>query len=96
MVNRFVITYSSSLLLLVTREGCVSRLWHFLGIVTYDLFTQSINSRLALSPIPRDSIKYFEISVPRHIRFVELRKTIILTTTFNKYICISTLEVRDY
>ena len=31
-------------------------------------------SRLSLSRIPRDSLKYFEISVPRHIRFAELRK----------------------
>ena len=30
-------------------------------------------SRLSLSRIPRDSLKYFEISVPRHIRFAELR-----------------------
>ena len=31
-------------------------------------------SRLSLSRIPRDSLKYFEISVPRHIRFEEWRK----------------------
>ena len=31
-------------------------------------------SRLSLSRIPWDSLKYFEISVPRHIRFAELRK----------------------
>ena len=31
-------------------------------------------SRLSLSRIPRDSMKCFEISVPRHIRFAELRK----------------------
>ena len=31
-------------------------------------------SRLSLSRIPRDSLKYFEISVPRHIRIAELRK----------------------
>ena len=34
----------------------------------------NIYSRLSLSRIPRDSIKYFEMSVPRHIRFAELRK----------------------
>ena len=34
----------------------------------------SLYSRLTLSQIPRDSLKYFEISVPRHIRFAELRK----------------------
>ena len=31
-------------------------------------------SRLSLSRIPRDSMKSFEISVPRHIRYAELRK----------------------
>ena len=31
-------------------------------------------SRLSLSRIPRDSMKHFEISVVRHIRFTELRK----------------------
>ena len=31
-------------------------------------------SRLSLSRIPRDPLKYFEISVARHIRFAELRK----------------------
>ena len=31
-------------------------------------------SRLWLSQSPRYSLKYFEISVPRHIRFAELRK----------------------
>ena len=36
--------------------------------------TTLIYSRLSLSRIPRDSLKYFEISVPRHIRFAELRK----------------------
>ena len=58
------------------------------------LFLQyaAIYSRLSLSRIPRDSLKYFEISVPRHIRFAELRKKIIRTTTFDKYMC---NEVRD-
>ena len=58
-----------------------------------------IYSRLSLYRNPRDSMKYFEISVPLHIRFAELRKTIIRTTTFNKYayicICNWTLDVRD-
>ena len=31
-----------------------------------------------------DFMKHFEISVLRHIRFAELRKTINQTTTFNK------------
>ena len=33
-------------------------------------------SRLSLSRIPRDSLKHFEISVPRHIRVEGVRKTI--------------------
>ena len=36
---------------------------------------RSYYSRFSLSRIPRDSLKYFEISVLRHIRFAELRKT---------------------
>ena len=39
-------------------------------------------SRLPLSRNPKDSMKHFEISVLRHIRFEELRKTINPTTTF--------------
>ena len=38
------------------------------------LLLKYIYSRLSLSQIPRDSLKYFEISVPRHVRFAELRK----------------------
>ena len=49
-------------------------------------------SRLSLSRIPRDSLKHFEMSIPRHIRFSELRKK---TTTFNKFICNWILDVRD-
>ena len=45
-----------------------------------------IYSRLSLSRIPRDSLKHFEISVPRHIRVERVRKTINWTTTFNKWI----------
>ena len=48
-------------------------------------------SRLSLSRIPRDPLKYFEISLLRHIRFAELRK-IRLTNTC---VCNWTLEVRD-
>ena len=44
-------------------------------------------------------MKYFEISVPRHIRLAELRKKIIQVMTFNKYtyicICKWTLDVKD-
>ena len=55
-----------------------------------------IYSRLSLSRSPRDSLEYFEISVPRHIRFAELRKLINRTTTFNKWICNLTPEVNRY
>ena len=51
-------------------------------------------TRLSLSRSPRNSPKSFEISVPRHIRFVEIRKK-IGTTTFHKRICNLTPEVRD-
>ena len=53
-----------------------------------------IYSRLSLSRILRDSLKYFEISVPRHIRFAEFRKK-NRTTIFNKCICNLTPEIRD-
>ena len=43
-----------------------------------------IYSRLSLSRNPRDSMKHFEISELRYIRFAELRKTINPTTNFNK------------
>ena len=35
---------------------------------------ERIYIRLSLPISPRDSLKYFEISVPRHIIFAELRK----------------------
>ena len=44
---------------------------------------------------PRDSLEYFEISVPRHIRLAELSKTINRTTTFNKWICNLTPKLGD-
>ena len=37
-------------------------------------------SRLLLTRIPRDSLKHFEISVPRNIRVAEVRKPINRTT----------------
>ena len=48
---------------------------------THDMFygrikKKRVYSRLSLSRTPRDSMKYFEISVPRHIRFGELRKKV--------------------
>ena len=54
-----------------------------------------IYSRLPLSRSPRDALKYFEISVLRHIRFAELGEKLIRLTTFNKYMRNWTLEVRD-
>ena len=51
--------------------------------------------QLSLSRIPRDLLNHFEISVPRHIRVAEMRKTINRTTTFNKWICNLTPEVRN-
>ena len=54
-----------------------------------------IYSRLSLSRIPRDSLKHFEISVPRDIRVAEVRKTVNQTTTFNKLMCNLTPEVRN-
>ena len=39
-----------------------------------DMRVALMYSRLSLSRIPRDSLKYFEISVVRHIRFADLRK----------------------
>ena len=40
------------------------------------IFLKNSYSRLSLSRIPRDSLKHFEISVPRHIRVERVRKTI--------------------
>ena len=55
----------------------------------------TIYGRLSVSRIPRDSLKYFEISVPRHIRVEGVGKTINRTTAFNKWVCNLTPEVRD-
>ena len=52
-------------------------------------------NRLSLSRIPRDSLKHFEISAPRHIRVERVSKIINWTTTFNIWICILTPEVRN-
>ena len=58
-------------------------------------FMLHLNTVDSLSRIPRDFLKYFEISVVRHIRSAELRKKLIRLTTFNKYMCNWTLEIRD-
>ena len=48
--------------------------------------SRSRYSLLSLSRSLRDSLKYFEISVPRHISFVELRKKSIEQPHFaNEY-----------
>ena len=59
------------------------------------MLQEMLVSGLSLSRIPRDSMKYFEISVLRHIRFAELKKKSIRTTTFNKYICNWIFGFRD-
>ena len=59
------------------------------------LFVGIYNSRILLSRFPRHSIKFFEISVPRHIRFAELRKTLFEQSHLtNIYVIYWTLEVR--
>ena len=70
--------------------------YYFLGLyclVSY--FCVWKYSRLSLSRSPRDSLKYFEISLPRHIRFVELRKNKSIKHSTNEMKCKMTLEVRD-
>ena len=52
-------------------------------------------SRLSLSRSPRDSLKYFEISVPQHIRFAELEKKNKLNNHISQIICNWTPEVLD-
>ena len=66
------------------------KLQHLYRQLLVHLMRNSKYSRLSLSRIPRVSLKYFEISVLRHIRFADLR-----TTAFNKCIFYWTLEVRD-
>ena len=56
-----------------TRDSVVSNLSH-----------ETIYSRLSLSRSPMDYLEYFEISLPRYIRFAELRKTVNRTNTFNR------------
>ena len=70
VVRRFLVVLSSRVISSIGKE---KRIVLFL-----------VYSRLSLSRTPRDSIKHFEISVLRHIRFAEMRKTINRTTTFNR------------
>ena len=53
-------------------------------------------SRLSLSRIPRDSIKHFEISVPRHIRFAELRKKLFKQPHLTNIYVIGLLKLEIY
>ena len=53
-----------------------------------------LQSTLVISKFKGLSEK-IKISVPRHIRFAELRKKINRTTTLHKWICNLTFEVRD-
>ena len=57
-------------------------------------FRTWLYSRLSLSRIPRESLKYFEISVHRHIRFA-VKEKMSRTATFNKCKCNLTPEDRD-
>ena len=75
----------------VKNKICLTIIW-----ITVKTFLPYLYySRLSLSRIPRDSLKYFEIAVPRHVRFAEFRKKTNRTATFNKCICNLTPEVRD-
>ena len=53
-------------------------------------------SRLSLSRTPRDSMKYFEISVPRHIRFAELRKKLFEQPHLTNIYVIGLLKLETY
>ena len=55
-----------------------------------------IYSRLSLSRSPRDRLKFFEISVPRHIRFAEMRKKYILQPHFTNEYVIWLLKLEIY
>ena len=54
------------------------------------------NSQLSPSWIPGDSIKYFEISVPRHIRFAELRKKLFEQPHLTNIYVIGLLKLEIY
>ena len=71
--------YSSSLQLVLVLFGvidahCVPHKRMRIGVSVLFSELSFQYSRLSLSRSPRDSLKYFEISVPRHIRFAELKK----------------------
>ena len=52
-------------------------------------------SRLSLSRIPRDNLKYFEYIHTSTYQICRIEEKLIRLTTFNKYMCNWTLEIRD-
>ena len=78
---------------------CYLVFWLPIAIESFALFHHCVfdYSRLSLSGIPRNSLKYFEISVPRHVRFAELRKKKKkkIEQPHLTNICVIGLEVRD-
>ena len=52
--------------------------------------------RPSLSRIPRDYIKYFEISVPRRTRFAEMRKKLFKQPHLTNIYVIGLLELEIY
>ena len=59
-------------------------LWVSAGKILSFSVTSFSHSRLSLSRCPRDSLKNFEISVHRHIRFCRIEEKINRTTIFYK------------
>ena len=74
-------------------HGCAGWFGHLLSTI---YICQKIYSRLSLSRSPRESLKYFKISVPRHnYQICRIEEKINQTTIFHKWICNLTPEVRD-
>ena len=63
-----------------------------IALIHHSVFDNTVDSRYLEF---RKTLKHFEISVPRHIRFAEFRKQINRTNTFNKCVCNLTSEFRD-
>ena len=61
----------------------------------YPLVFVYIYSRLSLSLIPRVSLKYFRDIRTSTYQICRIEEKIIRTTTFDKYMCNWTPEVRD-
>ena len=61
----------------LTGPGCLQRVLRGVNRLLFSLyFALLLYSQLSLSRIPRDSLKHFEISVPRHIRVERVSKII--------------------